>query len=57
MDNLTDTIVIIGQMNHWPSKDLSIINIDVILFNKLIITHRQQRGLALINPSTTVHFC
>jgi len=27
------------------------------LFNKLIITHRQQRGLALIGPSTTVHFC
>jgi len=29
----------------------------VILFNKLIIAHRQQRGLALISPSTTVHFC
>jgi len=25
------------------------------LFNKLIIAHRQQRGLALISPSTTVH--
>jgi len=29
----------------------------VILFNKLIIAHRQQRGLAFISPFTTVHFC
>jgi len=29
----------------------------VILFNKVIITRRQQRGIALISPSTTIHFC
>jgi len=27
------------------------------ILNKLIITHRQQRGLALISSSTSVHFC
>jgi len=38
----------IGSVNNEQTS--------VNLFNKLIITHRQQRGIALISPSTTIHF-